>query len=559
MKRTCFLCALLVLTFSGQLARGQVPQTISYQGVLTDASGNLVSDGSYNLTFKLYDVTSGGTPLWTETQSASVSGGIFNVILGEGTPLTLPFDKPYWLGITVSSGTELSPRIELASSAYGLIARSIVDNAVTSSKIADGAVTPPKLNTTGASAGQALMFNGSDVVWDKPSAAGLILPFEATTTLPSSQFDPDWAFSVTNNGTGLAIRGIATTGQGIHGRAISTGDVINYGGYFEALGKKGRGVAGVVASNQGYGVYGLAQGDGVGVYGESSGNNTGVIGKSASGTGVAGSGSGSGNGVSGTSNGSGAGVKGVSVSSPGVEGFSGSGYGVEGTSTNSFGGFFSSLANDHLDLALGGAVGRINSDPANQNSQLYLSSNADVIIKLDNDGGEEGVLRVQNSGGVDVVRINEAGKTTTKVLEITGGSDLSEQFDVDASQQIEPGMVVSIDPKNPGKLVVSEQPYDRKVAGIISGAGGVKPGMLMGQSGSLADGKYSVALSGRVYCLVDASRGAIEVGDLLTTSDTPGHAMKATDFSKANGAILGKAMTTLAEGKGLVLVLVTLQ
>jgi len=68
-----------------------------------------------------------------------------------------------------------------------------------------------------------------------------------------------------------------------------------------------------------------------------------------------------------------------------------------------------------------------------------------------------------------------------------------------------------------------------------------------------------VALTGRVYCLVDASYGAIEPGDLLTTSDTAGHAMKVTNHTKAHGAIIGKAMTRLEQGKGLVLVLVTLQ
>ena len=119
---------------------------------------------------------------------------------------------------------------------------------------------------------------------------------------------------------------------------------------------------------------------------------------------------------------------------------------------------------------------------------------------------------------------------------------------------------MSIDPENPGKLAVSRERYDRKVAGIISGAGGINPGMLMGQDGSDADGDYPVALTGRVYCLCDASIGAIEPGDLLTTSDIPGHAMKVIDHSRATGATLGKAMSRLARGEtGLVLVLVSLQ
>ena len=73
------------------------------------------------------------------------------------------------------------------------------------------------------------------------------------------------------------------------------------------------------------------------------------------------------------------------------------------------------------------------------------------------------------------------------------------------------------------------------------------------------EGGQNVALSGRVYVLADASTGAIKPGDLLTTSDTPGHAMKVTNQNRSQGAILGKAMSPLMSGKGMVLVLVTLQ
>ncbi len=92
----------------------------------------------------------------------------------------------------------------------------------------------------------------------------------------------------------------------------------------------------------------------------------------------------------------------------GVGGDSKNRYGVWGHSTNSYGGWFESN-NDHLDLALGGHVGRINTDPTDQNSQLYLSSNADIILKLDNDGGENQTLRVKNSGGNDACTISEGG------------------------------------------------------------------------------------------------------------------------------------------------------
>jgi hypothetical protein len=146
------------------------------------------------------------------------------------------------------------------------------------------------------------------------------------------------------------------------------------------------------------------------------------------------------------------------------------------------------------------------------------------------------------------------------VLTINGGSDLAEPFDVAASDEMEPepGMVVSIDPDHPGHLRVADHAYDRTVAGIVSGAGGVKTGMVMSQRGSEADGSHPVALSGRVYCWADASQGPIRPGDLLTTSATRGHAMRA-DGADAQGAIIGKAMTSLEQGRGLVLVLVTLQ
>jgi hypothetical protein len=189
-------------------------------------------------------------------------------------------------------------------------------------------------------------------------------------------------------------------------------------------------------------------------------------------------------------------------------------------------------------------------------------------IHLDAEGTtyNGGELKIYNAAGSATLVLdghyNSAGtsRITTDALEITGGADLSEQFDIgDGDSPVEPGMVVSIDPRRPGHLALCDRSYDRRVAGVISGAGGVRTGMLMGQSGSLADGELPVALAGRVYVWADASEGAIEPGDLLTTSDNPGHAMRVDDYSRAGGAILGKAMTGLSEGRGLVLVLVSLQ
>ena len=144
-------------------------------------------------------------------------------------------------------------------------------------------------------------------------------------------------------------------------------------------------------------------------------------------------------------------------------------------------------------------------------------------------------------------------------LTIRGGADLAEPFNITSGKgEVPQGAVVVIDEQNPGHLKLSDSPYDTRVAGVVSGANGVNPGIQMHQQGLIEGGK-NVALTGRVYVQADASNGAIRPGDMLTTSSTPGHAMKVSDHARAAGAILGKAMTGLSEGKGMVLVLVTLQ
>jgi hypothetical protein len=97
---------------------------MSYQGVLTDGSGISVADGDYSLTFALYTDPSGGTALWTEVQpTVSVARGVFSVTLGSLTPLNLPFDQEYWLGVSVGSDPELEPRTRLTASPYALALR----------------------------------------------------------------------------------------------------------------------------------------------------------------------------------------------------------------------------------------------------------------------------------------------------------------------------------------------------------------------------------------------------------------------------------------------------
>jgi len=141
------------------------------------------------------------------------------------------------------------------------------------------------------------------------------------------------------------------------------------------------------------------------------------------------------------------------------------------------------------------------------------------------------------------------------ILELGEGLDYAEGFDV-TDERLEPGTVLAIDAENPGHLTMCRTAYDRKVAGIVAGARG------LGSGGRLGGQRFDqdVALAGRVYCKVDATNESILSGDLLTTSGVTGHAMKVVDYSRAQGAVLGKAMEPLERGKkGMILVLVTLQ
>jgi hypothetical protein len=188
--------------------------------------------------------------------------------------------------------------------------------------------------------------------------------------------------------------------------------------------------------------------------------------------------------------------------------------------------------------------------------ELHLGTNNIDRVTIRRDG-RVGIGTTSPQALLDV-----AGEARVHVITITGGADIAEGFDVTSHNDVKPrpGLVVSIDPKRIGQLQVAGRAYDRRVAGIISGANGVNPGLLLGQEQSVASGEFPVANVGRVWCYCDADVGGpIVAGDLLTTSSTPGHAMKVTQHDRAGGATLGKAMSSLESGQGLVLVLVSLQ
>ena len=165
--------------------------------------------------------------------------------------------------------------------------------------------------------------------------------------------------------------------------------------------------------------------------------------------------------------------------------------------------------------------------------------------------GREGNLFVKNDQGQNTIHLS--GQTGDILL---ANADCAEDFNVLEKADLEPGTVMVISEDE--RLETSSKAYDKRVAGVISGAGAYRPGIVLDRQ-STTKNRMPVALMGKVYCKVDASFGAIAVGDLLTTSATPGHAMLASDRDAAFGAVIGKALKPCEAGQAMIPVLIALQ
>jgi hypothetical protein len=160
----------------------------------------------------------------------------------------------------------------------------------------------------------------------------------------------------------------------------------------------------------------------------------------------------------------------------------------------------------------------------------------------------------------DRLEINGSLRVTADV-DVAGdirllNADCAEDFDIAGAERVELGTVMVLGDE--GTLEPSQRAYDKRVAGVISGAGHHKPGLVLDRQPGQGN-RSPVALLGKVFCKLDAGYASVEVGDLLTTSDTPGHAMKAGDPARAFGAVIGKALRALKEGQALIPILIALQ
>lgn len=141
---------------------------------------------------------------------------------------------------------------------------------------------------------------------------------------------------------------------------------------------------------------------------------------------------------------------------------------------------------------------------------------------------------------------------------VLNNADCAEEFPVDPESDTPiPGHVVVL--CGGGRVRPGAQAQDTRVAGVVSGAGRYRPGLLLDRQPDSTATRVPVALMGKVDCFVDATERPVRAGDLLTTAEEPGHAAVLPDSSPAPGAVLGKALSDLPSGRGLVPVLVTLQ
>jgi len=176
--------------------------------------------------------------------------------------------------------------------------------------------------------------------------------------------------------------------------------------------------------------------------------------------------------------------------------------------------------------------------------------------------GKEGIHRFRANADDGTVTLRDLNNNATILMQcdtgdiLVSGADCAEEFSVSEPAKASPGTVMVINSE--GSLEPGTTGYDRRVAGVISGAGDLRPGITLGRQNGL-HGRLPLALSGKVFCKVDAEYSPVRVGDLLTTSPTTGHAMKAVDRKRSFGAVIGKALNSLTEGSGLIPILVSLQ
>jgi hypothetical protein len=189
------------------------------------------------------------------------------------------------------------------------------------------------------------------------------------------------------------------------------------------------------------------------------------------------------------------------------------------------------------------------------NAQTQSVNVAAIAAYQKNAGSDSAAFYAKHDGG-STAGFFEGNVVVTGDIVLTNAADCAEEFDIAESALDEPGTVMVLG--EAGRLEACSRAYDKRVVGIISGAESLRPGIVLDKRTDV-EGRRPIALMGKVFCKVDADHGAVAVGDLLTTSPTEGHAMRAQCVPEAFGAVLGKALQALDTGGGMIAVLVALQ
>ncbi len=527
--KTKLLLPLLAALAVGPATLHAQTTAFTYQGLFNDNGSP--ATGYYDLFFRLYDAVSAGNSMGSITQiRVPVTNGLFTVSLDfTSAPFT---GARRWLQLDVRSNTvpiapvPLLPRTELTATPYAIRAILAADAGTVGGqnplsfvrKVGDTMTGPLNLPVNGlAVGGNQLIASGEKV------GIGTASP-----QAPLHVLGPNGNYAYLGDATrGVLGYSAVAGGVGVSGLHGTSG---NYG----QLGKYFAGVYGVTADTASYGVSAEAV-DGWAL--------------------IASAGSGPIPGLLPTAY-----LAGGNAVGPWAALFNGrvAITGKVGIGTTSPTAKLHVSGNEAPGANIPTSTTVLASGDGFNNRFMSVHGDQAVYLSMFHAGyGELSTYDYGTGAGLPLKLNVNGGTVSVPVLEITGGADVSEPFQMSGEKVLE-GSVVIIDEENPGQLKQSTRAYDTRVAGIVSGANGIQPGISLKQEGALDQGQ-NVALSGRVYVKVDAAFGAIKPGDLLTTSDTPGHAMKVSDPTKAQGAILGKAMTALNEGKGMVLVLVSLQ
>lgn len=187
------------------------------------------------------------------------------------------------------------------------------------------------------------------------------------------------------------------------------------------------------------------------------------------------------------------------------------------------------------------------------------STTGGVGVMGEHHQGGSGVFGLSHGGigvhgrGTRLAALFEGDVEVTGDIRLTN-ADCAEDFSMGVA--VEPGTVMVIG--DDGNLFPSQRAYDKRVVGVVSGAGDFRPGIVLDKQAAACN-RQPIALLGKVFCKVDAHYSEIKVGDLLTTCATPGHAMKAADAAQAFGAVIGKALRPLQKGRGLIPIVIALQ